>query len=76
MIEKLREMGVTSTMAYMAGIASIGLSATTWLVSKKTKTETTTNRGEDRALFVGQWAPTFFILGTALRLDEQMDKKR
>ncbi|ASU83598.1 hypothetical protein CDO52_13060 [Nocardiopsis gilva YIM 90087] len=69
MIAKLSEMGVTSEMAYAAGTASIGLSVLTWLVSKKTE-EAGIARADRWGIFVGQWAPTFFALGVALRLEE------
>ncbi|GLU47172.1 hypothetical protein [Nocardiopsis ansamitocini] len=69
MISKLSEAGLTSDMAYAAGFASIGLSALAWLVSKKTE-KAGTDRADRWGLFVGEWAPTFFALGVALRLEE------
>lgn len=69
MIAKLSEMGLKSEMAYCAGAVSIGLSVVAWVVSKKGE-----NAGTDRAdrwgLFIGEWAPTFFAIGVALRLEE------
>ncbi|WP_239116121.1 hypothetical protein [Planotetraspora kaengkrachanensis] len=62
-------MGVRSHMMYTAGIASIGLSAVSWVLSKRYEPA-----GVDRAdrwgLFVGEWAPTFFAMGVALRMEE------
>ncbi|WP_304450882.1 hypothetical protein [Nocardiopsis sp. YSL2] len=69
MIAKLSNAGVTSEMAYAAGVASIGLSAVAWLVSKK-KEDAGTDRADRWGLFIGEWAPTFFALGVALRLEE------
>ncbi|PWV55412.1 MULTISPECIES: hypothetical protein [Nocardiopsis] len=69
MIAKLSELGVTSEMAYCAGAASIGLSFLSWVVSKK-KEDAGTDRADRWGIFVGQWAPTFFALGVALRLEE------
>ncbi|CAL9513968.1 hypothetical protein SUDANB121_03716 [Nocardiopsis dassonvillei] len=69
MIAKLSEMGVTSEMAYTAGFASIGASVLSWVVSKK-KENAGTDRADRWGLFVGEWAPTFFALGVALRLEE------
>ncbi|GAC1487573.1 MAG: hypothetical protein NVS2B15_03250 [Pseudarthrobacter sp.] len=69
MLEKLQEMGIKSEYAYMGGFASIILSFISWAVSRA-------NPGHDRAqsdrwgIFVGHWAPTFFALGIALRLEE------
>ncbi|WP_433242821.1 hypothetical protein ACQPYK_38765 [Streptosporangium sp. CA-135522] len=62
-------MGVKSGMMYTAGAASIGLSFASWLASNSME-----NAGMDRAdrwgIFIGQWAPTFFALGIALRIEE------
>ncbi|SEG84610.1 hypothetical protein SAMN04489712_11734 [Thermomonospora echinospora] len=70
MIKLLRKMGLSSNMMYAAGVASIGISFTSWLTSLKVE-----HAGLDRAdrwgIFVGEWAPTFFALGAALRLEEQ-----
>ncbi|WP_017589342.1 hypothetical protein [Nocardiopsis ganjiahuensis] len=69
MIRKLSEMGVTSEMAYCAGGVSIGLTVLTWLTSLK-KEAAGKDAAERKGLFVGEWAPTFFALGVALRLEE------
>ncbi|CAM4313128.1 hypothetical protein GCM10009799_24660 [Nocardiopsis rhodophaea] len=69
MIAKLSEMGVTSEMAYTAGTASIGLSILTWLASRKAE-DAGTARADRWGIFVGQWAPTLFAVGVALRLHE------
>ncbi|MEV6864827.1 hypothetical protein AB0M44_27945 [Streptosporangium subroseum] len=68
-------MGVRSNAMYAAGIASIGLSVASWLTSQAVE-----NAGTDRAdrwgIFVGQWAPTFFAMGIALRIEETHTDKR
>jgi len=69
MISKLSEMGVTSDMAYYAGFASIGLTFLTWLASVK-KEDAGKDAAERKGLFVGEWAPTCFALGVALRIEE------
>lgn len=69
MIEKLSKSGITSDMAYAAGAASIGLSVLTWSASKM-KENAGTDRADRWGLFIGEWAPTFFALGVALRLEE------
>ncbi|MDP9849989.1 hypothetical protein [Streptosporangium lutulentum] len=71
----LHKMGVSSNVMYMAGIASIGLSVASWLTSQAAE-----NAGTDRAdrwgIFVGEWAPTFFAIGVALRIEEtHMDQR-
>ncbi|WP_344973117.1 hypothetical protein [Streptosporangium fragile] len=68
-------MGVKSGMMYVAGVASIGLSFASWLTSA-----TTEKAGLDRAdrwgIFVGEWAPTFFAMGVALRIEEAREEMR
>jgi len=69
MIKKMHDMGMTSTIAYAAGLASIGMSVASWMVSRKAE-----NAGTDRAdrwgIYVGLWAPTFLSVGNALKLEE------
>jgi len=69
MLVKLRDMGVTSDMLFVAGMVSIVASFLSWVMSKKAEAA-----GIDRAdrwgIFIGEWAPTFFTFGIGLRLDE------
>lgn len=71
MISMLRRAGISSSMLYTAGMASIGLSVASWMMSRSIE-----SRGIDRAdrwgIFIGQWAPTFFALGNAMRMEEEM----
>jgi hypothetical protein len=71
MIQTLRNIGITSPLLYTAGFASIGLSVAAWWASRNIE-----SKGLDRAdrwgIFVGTWAPTFFALGNAMRLEEDM----
>jgi hypothetical protein len=71
MLKMLREMGITSDMMFSAGTASVGLSILSWALSVKAEG---TPRADRWGIFIGQWAPTFFALGAALRVDET--KKR
>ncbi len=69
MIKKLHDFGVRSEHAYIGGFASIGLTYLSYFASRKKK-------GDDKAqadrwgIFIGHWAPTFFALGIALKLEE------
>ncbi len=69
MIKQLSELGVKSDYAYIGGFGSILLSLLTWFVSRNKK-------GDDKSqsdrwgIFIGHWAPTFFALGVALKLEE------
>ncbi|MFI9589959.1 hypothetical protein [Nonomuraea sp. NPDC052265] len=62
-------MGIKSGHMYAAGLASIGLSFASWMISKNQE-----GAGLDRAdrwgIFIGEWAPTFFAIGVALRIEE------
>lgn len=70
MIEKLHDGGVRAEYAYIAGFASIGLSVVAWQTSRRAESAGT-DRADRWGLFVGQWAPTFFALGNALRSYEK-----
>lgn len=69
MIEMLHKRGLRSGTMYALGLASIGFSFASWLLSKRFEAA-----GIDRAdrwgLFIGEWAPTFFAMGVALRIEE------
>lgn len=69
MIKMLHQMGLRSNMMYGAGFLSIGASIASWFVSNRYE-----HAGMDRAdrwgLFIGEWVPTFFALGVALRMEE------
>lgn len=68
-VAALSNAGIRSEHAYVAAFASIGLSYLSYFVSRGKK-------GDDKAqsdrwgIFVGHWAPTFFALGIALKLEE------
>ncbi|WP_045235085.1 hypothetical protein [Deinococcus pimensis] len=51
-----------STIMYALGFLSIAVSATNMLSGKRRTGE----EGEHNALFIGEWPPTFFILGKVL----------
>ncbi|WP_235874669.1 hypothetical protein [Saccharopolyspora aridisoli] len=68
----MRKCGITSDHLFMAGMASIGLSLVSWLSSIKVENVA---RADRWGIFVGEWAPTFFALGAAVRLDEQQNPK-
>lgn len=80
-IKKMHNMGIRSEHAYMAAIASIGLSVAAWVTSLNAEPVGglgfRRGRGLARAdrwgIFVGEWAPTFFGLGLALSQHEQSE---
>jgi hypothetical protein len=67
-VRALSEAGVRSEWAYLGGFISIGLSLGSWLASRAKKDD---RAQSDRwGIFVGHWAPTFFVLGLALKHEE------
>lgn len=70
LVKKLSDAGITSEHAYTAAFVSIGLSFLSWVASRK-KEKAGLDRADRWGIFVGQWAPTFFGLGLALRSYEK-----
>jgi hypothetical protein len=75
MINMLHKMGVKSNMMYLAGLFSIGSSIAAWFTSA-TKERAGVDRADRWAIFVGEWAPTFFAIGIALRMEETREEMR
>jgi ABC-type dipeptide/oligopeptide/nickel transport system permease component len=61
--KSLRRMGVTSDLAYLAGLLSIGASIATWAAARRNSDP---SHAERFGIFIGLWPPTFF-LGNALK---------
>jgi hypothetical protein len=70
MIKTLHKMGVRSSFLYACGVASIGLSFAAWASSLKLEPGKGIDRADRWGIFVGQWAPTFFALGSGLHVEE------
>ena len=70
MLKYMRRAGITSDMLYTAGIASVGMSMASWMLSLAFE-EAGTSRADHWGLFVGEWAPTFMAMGIAMRLEEE-----
>lgn len=69
MMKMLHKMGIKAGHMYAAGFASIGVSVASWMMSKNYE-KGDLARADRWGIFVGQWAPTFFALGVALRIEE------
>ncbi|WP_431969166.1 hypothetical protein [Actinacidiphila sp. bgisy160] len=72
-IQKMHDMGIRSEHAYLAGMASIGLSIASWVTSLTMEPGAGLARADRWGIYVGEWAPTFFGLGLALSQYEQAD---
>lgn len=70
MLNLISSLGVKSQHMYTAGLTSVGLSFVSWTVSR-IKPDDSKSQSDRWGIFVGQWAPTFLALGTALKLEEQ-----
>ncbi|PRW62875.1 hypothetical protein [Actinopolyspora mortivallis] len=70
MLSLLRKYGMDSDKMFGAGMASILFSVVSWAASRGLQGESLA-RADRWGIFVGEWAPTFFVLGVALRLEEQ-----
>ncbi len=70
MLNMMRKMGLSSKLLYTMGFGSIGMSIATWGASLRYEANDI-GRADRWGIFIGQWAPTFFALGTAMRLEEQ-----
>jgi hypothetical protein len=68
MIKTLRDFGLSSDLAYIAAMASIVMSIFAWATAKRADDKASAQRW---GIFVGLWAPTFFELGNALKVDEE-----
>ncbi|MEU5987931.1 hypothetical protein ABZ806_03035 [Spirillospora sp. NPDC047418] len=73
MINSLHRMGIRSSFMYTAGIVSVGLSLASWAASKQLE-DAGLERADRWGIFVGEWAPTFFAMGIALRMEETRDE--
>ena len=58
----VKNLGITSGMAYTAGVVSIFLSLAMWFFRRGGERDT----AERLAIFVGLWPPTFMAIGKAL----------
>lgn len=75
MIKLMRRAGISSDMLYMAGIGSIAASIVSWALSM-TAEQAGMGRADRWGIFVGEWAPTFFALGVAMRIEEEWGEER
>lgn len=73
MLTMLRQKGITSDHMFAAGLASIALSVISWAMSLNAAEST--SRADRWGIFVGEWAPSFFALAVALRIDENENQR-
>ncbi len=64
----LGSWGVRSSHAYTAGFLAIGVSLLSWLISRGR--DDSKAQSDRWGLFIGEWAPTLFAVGIALKHEE------
>lgn len=64
--EVLHDVGVRSTHAHLASLGAVGLCIGLW-VRAKTVDQDERGNAERRALFVGLWPPTLWLIGSSMR---------
>lgn len=69
MIRMLRNIGLTSDVAYIAAVASVGASVAAWMASKNME-DAPGEKADRWGIYVGLWAPTFMALGNAIKIEE------
>lgn len=68
-VEMLRRVGLRSPLLHGSSLGSVVLCLGLW-IRAKTVDQSERGNAERRALFVGLWAPTIWLIGDALRRDE------
>ena len=71
LVRILRSTGVSSDVLHLAALASIGGSILTW---RAAKSKSDPAHVERLGIFIGLWAPTFFALADAVKLQETADR--
>ena len=65
MLEALARTGLRSRHCYLGSMGAVGLCLGLW-VRAKTVDQATRGNAERRAMFVGLWPPTLWLIGDSL----------
>ena len=71
----IHSAGLRSDHLYVMSFGTIGLCITLW-IRAKTVDQDERGNAERRALFVGLWPPTMWLIGDTLRRDERKARFR
>jgi len=69
LITALHDVGVRSSYLHLTSLGSVGLCIGLW-IRAKTVDQDERGNAERRALFVGLWAPTIWLIGNSLENQE------
>src|SRR5690242_17466923 len=72
--EAVGRIGVRSTHFYAASLGSVGLCIVLW-IRAKTVDQDERGNAERRALFVGLWPPTLYLIGDSLERQERRRRR-
>ncbi len=67
--QKLYALGMRGWHLQIASLASVGLCVVLW-IRAKTVDQDERGNAERRALFVGLWPPTLYLIGASLEREE------
>jgi hypothetical protein len=73
--ERLNAIGLRGWHLHLASLASVGLCIALWIRAKTVDQEERGN-AERRALFVGLWPPTLYLMGDSLERAEHRRPER
>jgi hypothetical protein len=76
MIKTLHKMGIKSNHMYTAGLVSVVMAMGSWFLSNQYEAKAGIERADRWGIFIGEWAPTFFAMGIALRIEETHKPRR
>jgi hypothetical protein len=71
---KLNSAGLRSWHLHIASLSSVALCIVLWIRAKTVDQEERGN-AERRALFVGLWPPTLYLIGDSLEREEHRRRK-
>jgi hypothetical protein len=71
----LHSMGVRGEYVQLLSLASVGLCIALW-IRAKTVDQDERGNAERRALFVGLWPPTIWLIGDSLQRHERSRRRR
>jgi uncharacterized membrane protein YhaH (DUF805 family) len=75
LVRRLHSIGMRGWHLHLASMASVGLCIVLW-IRAKTVDQDERGNAERRALFVGLWPPTIYLIGESLERLEQRPKGR
>ena len=70
LVDLMRRLGLRDWHLHTSSMGSVGLCITLW-IRAKTVDQDERGNAERRALFVGLWAPTLWLMGNSLEVEQK-----